>query len=80
MVFASGGDLVIKTPLFFEGASRRLNIELGGCHNYAQKHFGGQNLYLEELNKNIQFAQEIGQESDPSVLKRKPPETLKTES
>jgi hypothetical protein len=80
VIFASGDDLVIKTPIFFQGASKRLDLDLGACYTYAQSHFGGQNLYLEELNKNIQFAQEIGQESDPSVLKRKPPETLKTES
>jgi hypothetical protein len=80
VIFASGDDLVIKTPIFFQGASKRLDLDLGACYTYAQRHFGGQNLYLEELNKNIQFAQEIGQESDPSVLKRKPPETLKTES
>jgi len=79
VIFASGEDLVIKTPQFFQGARKRLDLDLGGSYSYAQQHFGGQNLYLEELNKNIQFAQEIGEESDPSVLKRKPPETLKAE-
>ena len=77
VIFASGEDLVIKTPQFFQGARKRLDVDLGGSYSYAQQHFGGQNLYLEELNKNIQFAQEIGAESDSSVLKRKPPETLK---
>jgi hypothetical protein len=76
VVFASGEDLVIKTPQFFRGASKRLNLDLGGCYSYAQKHFGGQNLYVEELQKNIRFAQEIGKDNDPSILKRKPPETL----
>jgi hypothetical protein len=80
VVFASGEDLVVKTPLFFEGASKRLDVDLGGCHTYAQKHFGGQNLYLDEVSKNIHFAQEIGAESDTSVLKRKPPETLKLDA
>ena len=76
-MFASGEDLVLKTPQFFQGASKRLDGDLGGCYAYAQQHFGGQNLYLEELRKNIQFAREIGEESDPSILKRVPPETLK---
>ena len=76
VVFASGEDLVIKTPGFFRGATKRLDIDLGGCHSYAQQHFGGQNLYLEELNKNIHFAQEMSDEADTSKLKRKPPETL----
>jgi len=79
VVFASGEDLVKKTPVFFEGASKRLNVDLGGCHSYAQKHFGGQNLYLEEVSKNINFAQEISEERDASTLKRKPPETLTPE-
>ena len=80
VVFASGEDLVIKTPAFFQGASKRLEFDLGGCHVYAQRHFGGQNLYLEEVNKNILFAQEIGAEGDPSILKRIPPETLKLDA
>jgi hypothetical protein len=77
VVFASGEDLVIKTPQFFQGARKRLDQDLGGSYAYARQHFGGQNLYLEELSKNIQFAQEISEENDPSILKRVPPETLK---
>ena len=76
VVFASGEDLVIKTPGFFRGATKRLDIELGGCYAYAQQHFGGQNLYLEELNKNINFAQAFSEVADTAMLKRKPPETL----
>ncbi len=76
VVFASGEDLVIKTPIFFQAASKRLNVDLAGCYSYAQQHFGGQNLYLDELTKNIQFARAISEEADPSILKRIPPETL----
>jgi len=76
VVFSSGEDLVIKTPAFFEGASKRLNDDLGGCYNYAENHFGGQNLYLDEVGKNVNFAHEIGSETTDSTLKRKPPETL----
>ncbi len=76
ILFASGDDLVIKTPEFFQGASKRLEVDLGGTYSYAQRHFGGQNLYLEELNKNIRFAKEMGAQGDASLLKRNPPETL----
>ncbi len=76
VVFASGEDLVIKTPGFYQGATKRLEVDLGGCYAYAQQHFGGQNLYLEEVNKNIHFAREMSDEGDTSMLKRKPPETL----
>ena len=78
VVFSSGLDLVMKTPDFFQGASRRLDVDLGGAHAYAQQHFGGQNLYLEEVTKNIRFAQTMSEEADPSaMLNRMPPETLK---
>jgi hypothetical protein len=76
VLYESGGDLVRKTPRFYQGASRRLDADLGGTHRYAQDHFGGQNLYLEELTKNIEFAQAIDEEDDVAALKRNPPTTL----
>jgi hypothetical protein len=80
VLFSSGEDLVIKTPNFFRDATKRLEVDLGGCHVYVQRHFGGQNLYLEEVNKNIQFAQGMGADGDTSMLKREPPETPTQES
>jgi hypothetical protein len=78
VLFTSGLDLVMKTPNFFQGATKRLDVDLGGCHAYAQQHFGGQNLYLEEASKNVRFAKAIGEEGDiSSRLNRLPPETLK---
>jgi hypothetical protein len=76
VVYASGNDLVIKTPRFYQGATKRLETDLGGCHNYAERHFGGQHLYLEELEKNIQFAQGLAKEGDAESLRRNPPNTL----
>jgi hypothetical protein len=76
VVYASGEDLVRKTPLFYAGATRRLQEELSGCFQYAEPHFRGQNLYLEELQKNIRFAQELAREPDLSALRRRPPDTL----
>ncbi len=76
VLYESGEDLVRKTPRFYQGASRRLDADLGGAHKYARDHFGGQNLYLEELTKNIDFAQTINDEGDGSALKRNPPNTI----
>ncbi len=76
LVYASGADLVHKTPSFYTGATKRLDGDLEGVHGLVEKHFGGQNLYLEELHKNIDFARSIAHETDASILKRKPPETL----
>ena len=76
VIFASGDDLVMKTPQFFQSAKRRLDGDLGGGYRYAEHHFGGQDLYLEEINKNVRFAQAIERQRDTSALKRTPPETL----
>ena len=76
VLYRSGDDLVRKTPFFYQGATRRLDADLGGMHRYAQDHFGGQNLYLEELRKNIEFARAIKDEADRIALKRTPPITI----
>jgi len=76
VVYRSGEDLVRKTPRFYQGAARRLDADLGGTHKYAQEHFGGQHLYLEELKKNIDFAQAINADGDGVTLKRHPPTTI----
>jgi len=70
-VFASGDDLVAKTPGFYEGAMRRLDAQLGRCHEYAAHHFGGENLYLNAVRRNVDYA------GHPSPrLRRQPPYTL----
>ena len=76
VVYASGDDLVLKTPGFYLSANRRLEEDLDGYHKLAEHHFGGQNLYLDEVAKNIRFAQEVCGEGDTSALKRVPPSTL----
>ena len=76
VVFASPKDLVIKTPGFYRGATRRLNETLNGAYRYADKHFGGQNLYLEALEKNILFAEYVAANNgDIGMLQRIPPKT-----
>ncbi|MBE0627083.1 MAG: HD domain-containing protein [Burkholderiales bacterium] len=76
VVFESGEDLVRKTPAFYAGTKRRLQEELGGAYRYAETHFRGQNLYLEELHKNIRFAQALASAPDMSALRRLPPGTV----
>lgn len=78
VVYGSGEDLVRKTPYFYQGASRRLDDDLGGTHRYARNHFGGQHLYMEELTKNIDFAQAINDQGNGDALKRNPPTTMRT--
>ena len=73
VVFSSGEDLLRKTPSFYANASRRLDVELGGAYQYAQTHFGGQNLYMEAVKQNIRFAEKL--EAGDVTLRRQPPVT-----
>jgi hypothetical protein len=75
IIFASAADLIFKTPRFYQGATKRLKQDLGGCYNYVSEHFGGQNLYFDELEKNINHARSIAVEGDISLLRRRPPKS-----
>jgi len=72
VIFASAADLIFKTPRFYHGANKRLKQDLGGCYSYVEKHFGGQNVYFDELEKNINHARAIAVEGDISMLRRRP--------
>ena len=74
VVFASGDDLVQKTPVFFESAVKRLELDLGGAHNYAATHFGGFNLYMHAAAKNVHFAKQVSLGGGRFSLRRTPPE------
>jgi hypothetical protein len=75
IVFASAADLIFQTPRFYQGATRRLREDLGGCYNYVEQHFGGQNLYFDELEKNISHARALAVEGNIALLRRRPPRT-----
>jgi hypothetical protein len=75
--FASAEDLVKKTPGFYQGACKRLDEKLERCYDYAARHFGGSNLYLEAMRKNADYAQSVAQSGEVSQrLRRQPPKTL----
>ena len=76
VVFKSGDDLVQKTPVFFESAVKRLELDLGGAHNYAATHFGGFNLYMHAAAKNVHFAKQVSLGGGRFSLRRTPPETV----
>jgi hypothetical protein len=76
VTFASPQDLVIKTPGFYRNAKKRMDETLQGAYHYAEKHFNGQNLYLEAIEKNIQYAEcVIAHGADVGMLQRIPPQT-----
>jgi hypothetical protein len=77
VLFASGEDLVRKTPGFYRNAAKRLDLQLARAYEYAERHFNGQNLYLEEMQKNVRYAQAVGEAPASRMLRRLPPSTLK---
>jgi len=74
--FASGEELVQKTPGFYQGAVMRLELQLARAYEYAARHFGGTNLYLEEMKKNNRYAQAVSLGPASEMLRRRPPRTL----
>ena len=74
--FASGEDLVQKTPGFYQGALMRLDLQLARAYEYAARYFGGANLYLDEMKKNIRYAEVVAQGPASGMLRRQPPRTL----
>jgi hypothetical protein len=76
VVFASPQDMVVQTPQFYRRAKKRLDETLMGAYRYAEKHFGGRNLYLEAIEKNMLFAEYvIANNADIGMLQRTPPKT-----
>ncbi len=76
IVFNSGDDLVRKTPSFYRTAAKRLDVQLARAYEYAGSHFNGPNLYIEEIQKNVRYAQAVGDAPNTDMLRRLPPSTL----
>jgi hypothetical protein len=75
-LFTSGEDLVFKTPSFYESATKRLDLQLARAYDYAARHFGGGNPYLDEMCKNVRHAQVVASAPPGELLRRQPPSTL----
>jgi hypothetical protein len=75
-LFRSGAELVRKTPGFFLNATKRLDLQLARAYEYAGRHFGGQNLYLEEIHKNVRHARLVADAGRDELLRRTPPPAL----
>ena len=72
-LFSSPQDLLHKTPAFYRTATVRLADHLGAVFRYAETHFGGDNPYLDELSKNVRYAERIADARDTASLRRIPP-------
>jgi hypothetical protein len=79
-LFTSGEDLVHKTPAFYQIALRRLDLQLARSYELARRHFGGDNPYLDEIAKNVRYAQRVAATPCTELLRRRPPVTLPPEA
>ncbi|MEO7810989.1 MAG: HD domain-containing protein [Usitatibacter sp.] len=75
VIFASGEDLLRKTPNFFASATQRLDVDLGGAYQFAGNHFGGANLYMDAVKQNIRFVVRLRDQGE-IALRRQPPSTV----
>jgi hypothetical protein len=69
--YASADDLIFKTLGFYEYVARdRIVCKLGALDRYAAIHFGGPNLYQEEIDHNMRYLREILESADLGRLRR----------
>lgn len=69
----SAGELVRRTHDFHLRALRRLDLQLARAYEYAERHFGGQNLYLEAMQRNARHALLLASAGGEGQLRRTPP-------
>ncbi|HET7921228.1 MAG TPA: HD domain-containing protein [Gammaproteobacteria bacterium] len=74
VLYSSAQELLKKTPDFFTLTLReRLDGVFGGAYRYAASHFGGQNLYMESVRRNLKHLEFVLHNNAWSLLRRKPP-------
>jgi hypothetical protein len=76
IIFASPGDLIAKTPNFYEAAAHRLDALLEAAYRYAEPHFGGPNYYVTAVEQNISYARQLGAVEIKEKLRRQPPRVV----
>lgn len=72
VVYASGADLLSKTPAFFRFVLERLDSHLDGVYRYSELHFGRPCPYMREVRANLERIDSLVALGDPAVLARSP--------
>ena len=76
VVFASAEDLIYRTPQFYRTAMKRLHQQLDAMMRFAEDKAEATNLYVEEAEKNIRYAESLAKTGDLSALRRRPPNSV----
>lgn len=80
IIYKSGEDLLLKTPLFYETeVENRLNVLFAQVYKYEIAHFDGEACYINGLGKNQAFLKKVLAAKDFSMLRRKSPENYGTQ-
>jgi hypothetical protein len=73
LIYGSPEDLLRKTPEFYRrNALSRLDTIFDSVYHYAEKCFSGKNLYMLEVEKNVNYLQHVLDKDDFTLLRRKP--------
>lgn len=73
VVYASGNDLLHKTPNFYHvEINSRLNKLFNGVYEYAGRHFGSKNLYVDALELNLSHLIDLIKQDKLNALNRIP--------
>lgn len=73
LIFTSAEDLVLRTPQFYQTAMKRLHQQLDAMMRFAAERSEQRNLYVDEAEKNIQYARRLASDGGISGLRRQPP-------
>lgn len=69
--YASPEDLIYKTPGFYEYVARdRIHKKLDAADRFAAVHFGGENQYQSEIDRNMQYLKDAIARADLARLRR----------
>lgn len=69
--YASPEDLIYKTPGFYEYVARdRIHKKLDAADRFAAVHFGGENQYQSEIDRNMHYLKEAIERADLARLRR----------
>lgn len=73
MLYQDAEELLRKTPLFYQFVVEpRLDEQFEKVYQHAGTHFGGSNLYMSLLHKNLDYLKVVLDADDFSMLRRKP--------
>ena len=74
VTYGSGLDVLRHTPEFAaDTMSTRLDGEFGGAYRYYEVLFGGRNPYMEAIERNLEYLEQVLQSRRWSMLRRVPP-------